>query len=223
GEPKEYLYSLYGMDYAEIFMTIMNQYANKKNAKYWLEKTPPHSLKINLLYKVYPDAYFIIIKRNLVDYLKSSFIYKNRIPVRKRNRIKKIRSLIFHYHIYNKILNLFSRTHNTNRVFVIKYEDLLLKNALITSKLFSFLNISTGKKIVSAYKANTSYVGKNKNQRIFSKKELRCIRFYNALFKLIPGYFYIVYIKLTEKIKHFFIEHGRNELPEWFFKTKDLK
>jgi len=58
---------LYPSTYAGVFRTIMDRFAEKHGAHYWIEKSPMHTSRIREIGKGYPDAQFVGILRSPVD------------------------------------------------------------------------------------------------------------------------------------------------------------
>ena len=72
GLNKDILYEERPKTYHDFFRLIMERFAEKRKADFWLEKTPSHSLYLEKISKYYPDAKFIAIKRDIVDTIKST-------------------------------------------------------------------------------------------------------------------------------------------------------
>ncbi|MHA1284992.1 MAG: sulfotransferase family protein [Promethearchaeota archaeon] len=111
GLNKDFLYNNRPKTYAGAFRLIMDTFAKKQRAEYWLEKTPAHTLYLNKIAKYFPNAKFVGITRDVIDVLRSAV----RRQTFKSNFKRKLFILkrIWRYFKYLKHLYRFkSRTHN---------------------------------------------------------------------------------------------------------------
>ena len=58
--------------YAKYFRIVMDAAATKHGARYWLEKTPSHTLHARFLAESYPDAVLLAVVRNTGDVVASN-------------------------------------------------------------------------------------------------------------------------------------------------------
>ena len=64
------VYNLYPTDYGEVFRFIMDEFTDKQNKSTWIEKSPRHAHKLDLILSLYPDALFLATRRELKDVVK---------------------------------------------------------------------------------------------------------------------------------------------------------
>ncbi|MHA1195493.1 MAG: sulfotransferase [Promethearchaeota archaeon] len=72
GLNKNFLYEHRPTTYVKAFRLIKDTFAKNKNALYWLEKSPGHTLYLRKISKYFLEAKFIGIKRNVLDMVKST-------------------------------------------------------------------------------------------------------------------------------------------------------
>lgn len=120
GLDKDLFYKKRPLDYPTFLKILMDNYAEKKGTDYWLEKTPSHSLHLNEIFRYFPDAKIIGIKRDIISVVKSSV--KLRDHLRKRLFRK-----AFGYFMFNKEIENFA---SNNRIMLIEYMDTFHKEII---------------------------------------------------------------------------------------------
>ena len=104
--------------------------------KYWAEKTPTNEFQIKRALKIYPNAKFIFIKRNIYDNLAS-------IKRWYRNSRRSEYSDIYNYFEELKLSNNIAERNKKHKNFLLlKYEDLILNTKHEMGKVCDFLNIN---------------------------------------------------------------------------------
>jgi len=112
------------------------------NSKIWGNKTPQNSENIDNLMKIFPDAYFLIVIRDVRDIClswnkkwgRNIFLCSHRYS----NRMKKAIE--------------FSKIIEPNHILFIKFENLLTKTDYTTKKITNFLDIQWSSKMLEHYK-----------------------------------------------------------------------
>jgi len=187
---KDIFYKERPTNYVQSFKLLMNTFAEKNNAEFWLEKTPGHTLYLNKLSKYFKTASFIGIKRDIVDILKSA-VRRNTF---RNNRIKKLFILrrVLQYYKYDKHLNKFNSI--SNRILLINYEFLRKNPKKIISKVCQFLNIEFESSLLTQhYEKGTSFSSfdnKFERERVLTKFEIKMVRWLSHIFRILPYIFY---------------------------------
>jgi len=125
----------------DLFEIIVYPYLCKQSCKnnlssiHWIEKTPFHYSLIDKIEKFYPQAQFVNIMRNPLFAIPSR---KKNIPSDKNKSIKTMS------HGWNAMINSFNtfKQENPDKIYLIKYEDLVNQTEENMGTLCKFLNIS---------------------------------------------------------------------------------
>ncbi len=213
GATKEFLYSLYPSTYEDIFRSVMDQFAIRAGAKFWLEKSPVHTLKINEMAKYYPDAKFISITRNIEDTIASNLKMRDITGTSKKERMNarynRIGRLVHEWTFYNKMIYRFNA--RSDKMMVITYEDLRSNTESILKIINSFIGVEYDERIINqSFKQNTSFKSKQDREKELSTSEIYFIKFVKVLYKLVPLELFIIRRKIN-------IRRRRGNLPGWFF------
>jgi len=107
--------------------------ADKQNAEMLIDKNPSYTIFATKISKVFPNAKFIWIVRD----------YRANILSRKQSVYLKSPNIAYNatrWKLYNEAAYSFF-CENPNKTILIKYEDLIEKNEIITKQLEAFLNI----------------------------------------------------------------------------------
>lgn len=128
------------MTYQEICKVIYTQFKvigiDKSNAKILLDKNPSYTIFSNKISKTSPESKFIWIIRD----------YRSNILSRKQNLVLKhppdIAYNAIRWKLYNKDANAFHK-EKSDKVILIKYEDLISNNFEVSNKLNEFLEINS--------------------------------------------------------------------------------
>jgi hypothetical protein len=209
GATKEYLYSLYPTTYEDVFRIVMDNYAEKQKAQYWLEKTPPHALIVDKLARIYPDARFISIIRNAEAVVASTIARSKFSGVNIFLRQYIIISTILSWTLYNKVLESFEK--QSDRIISIRYEELKsdLPTTLQTVCAFLGLHFETGM-CEQIFVPNTSFQN-SKREHALTNVEKILVRVLHRIFAFIP----VLMLKFLHRMKN--NTKKRPIFPSWFF------
>lgn len=209
------LYALMPSDYATVFRMVMEQFAQKQNAKFWIEKTPFHTPLIHKLNTYYPDAKFIAIRRNIEKVVHSAVgmaYNRNNGVLSERKKQQVVRATVKNYTYYNYILDTYSKRHKN--IHLIHYENLKANKKNVIGEIVNFLDLSFYSQLMTdKFPANTSS-SKEKTNEIKPMKIKRLHQFYSIAPSL---------LNLKQVIKHKFFNSKQgirmiNKLPEKYFK-----
>ncbi|MHA1284387.1 MAG: sulfotransferase family protein [Promethearchaeota archaeon] len=212
GLNKDLLYHHRPKTYVNAFRLIMDTFAEKKNASYWLEKSPGHTLYIKKIARYFPNAKFVGIKRNVVNMVKSTV----RRNVFKNNFSKKIFIIkrTWRYFKYLKHLYNFAFKSDKNTIKIIQYEDLKKNPVKTLEKVCEFLNLDFEPNLLEQkYKPNTSFTNFNNKQEresILTKFEVSLVKKLAFIFKSIPYWVFRVFY-------YFQVNLRQNKLPPWYW------
>ncbi|AEH45610.1 sulfotransferase [Thermodesulfatator indicus DSM 15286] len=133
--PEEKEYDLWRLYFLEFIKPVLKN-SEKKDIKYFLEKTPEHVFHIPLISKIFPDSKFIHLirdARHVVASLKRVFELNGRYisPT--------VAALVWKNCVSSGIS--FGRTLPQDRYFELKYENLRINTISLLSDIFSWLNL----------------------------------------------------------------------------------
>lgn len=225
GVSKRELYELFPANYAEVFRHVMDSFADSQNKSCWIEKSPRHTLELDLISKLYPDALFIATHRSLKDVVKSSLglqiKYSPLLVDNTKKRKIAIIQTIKSYYLKNKTIETFKKAH-PNKILISSYESLLKEKQIVMNKIFDFLDL-TPLEVDSNFAKNTSFK-KSKEQQddFFTSSEKRLINRYSFILSKLPLTYFNFRLKLIKKIRSRFRICQNPKLPVWFYRLHEF-
>lgn len=216
GVTKEFLYRLWPTSYEDCFRAIMDDYATRKGARYWLEKSPSHTLLTDQLAIFYPDATFVSIVRDVKSVVVSSLVLRNSkhesvVPNSIVSNYFAISTSVLRWIFYKKSLE--SLRKKSDRVTVVDYSSMHADRAGVLHLICDFLDLPFDPIMIedSAFAPNTSFrTGIDRDQAL-SDNQSRFVALLEQVFALIP-FSVLRFLHLGKKRLK-----GRPDLPEWFF------
>jgi hypothetical protein len=164
-------------NFYEIYRIMMENYAKRNNKKFWLQKTSPfQALKV---LKYFSEGYFVVIKRNIVDTLKSQF---QRYSTRgiKKSLYKKIYSYVFQ----EKILANICKRPN---VVYVQYEKLIENPDEQIRNVCDFIGIRFEPEMLNVtYRKNTSFKNESERNTIITGNNEIFLKIISKVFRLLP-------------------------------------
>jgi Sulfotransferase family len=134
-----------GVGPAGYFRSIMETAASREGARFWLEKTPTHTLHAKYLSAAFPDAKFIAVVRNHDEVVTSNVHgYFN------------ARSA-WHWFRHSLLTAVYEKVIARNRVTVIRYEKLVSDYSGTVLALLKDLGIERAVAPTSQFRRNTLY------------------------------------------------------------------
>ncbi len=134
-------------DFSSLCKAIYYEYANRQNkatAHLLGDKNPEYSLHIPTLARLFPEARFIHIARdpraNVLSYQKVSFDVSN------------VAALAYRWKLYNQDIQALQEEF-PNRIFVLKYENLLTNTEATLKEVCVFLQIEFTPELLNFYKS----------------------------------------------------------------------
>ncbi len=190
----------------EYFRVMMDRFAVGK--KYWIEKTPNHTLHADNLARNYPDARFIAIRRGFKDVLLSGIVmtmrHDRKSGEREKSKAYYILRLCFACAVYDRAL---SRHVGDRRFLHIRYEDLVRDTANVLRRVCRFLGIRYSERLLKArYRKNTSFDGMDRN-KLLGGVEMRCAVLLYHMLRAVP-------FAISGRVYRVF---ERRRLPWWFY------
>ena len=198
--------------YGCFFRNLMNEFATTKNSKYWVEKTTSHTLTLPEIKNVFPNAYFVATKRNIIDTVRSAIGLKVRNETIGKNdgTSKKLHILIevFRYHTFRKHVTRFARLNSS--IHTIEFEKLINEKDHVVKQLCQFLGFNYEKSMLDQqFKPNTSFAGNKDRKTTLNSQEKRLIEFLDHQISRLPFSVFRGAFQLKQRVL-------RNRLPNSF-------
>ena len=196
--------------YQDFFRRFMDKYAEKESSKYWLEKTPYHSLYVKELSDYYPDAIFISIERDVVDKIKSH-LKQHEKSSKLDSKLKGIIKGIISYRIVKVYLDELDKL--PNKSVRLTFEELKNNKENTIQNLFRNLELNYYKELLEdKYRPNTSFSSKEERKSVLSNNEIKFIRKLFWLTSFMPSQIYKTIAKLyLSRCKYV-------DPPDWFWR-----
>lgn len=204
---KAFLYSLWPTTYEQVFQTVMDRHAGRLGARYWLDKTPEHTLIAHKLSNLYPDARFVATIRNVHDVVNSTI---TRYQITKRNKIPRVIKVVLSWLRYKKAIEQFAK--HSDKILVISYEELKEAPERTYRKICNFLALEFESAMLQQhYIPNTTFLGGRDRSATLSSNDHQFIDVLVALEGVIPKALLDI---LSGDFRYVF---KKRNLPSWFF------
>lgn len=216
GIKKQYLLNNIYNDYFKFFKDFMDEFAKMNNSKYWVEKSPEHSLYIDEINNNYDNVKFVSIKRNIIDQVKSHLAL--RYPNGDYTLIELIK-LVFNYNLYNNNIQEYS----DDNIIRVEFKKLKNNTKEVMTEICDFLNISYNDNILDIrYERNTSFKKNNKRKSSkLSNVEERIISASNFIFSNLSARSLKKIKNLRNICSNLFNQkrkkYSKSSLPSWFY------
>ncbi len=172
----EELIDIYGF-----FRLLMEKFAASRGAKYWLEKTPKHTIYYRELLTQFPHAVFVVIQRRFENTLLSNL---NMFARPGGGRWRQIAEKVFRYVSDEKAIGKLKKVA-PKQVVAVSYEDLLKDKDSELLKVLDFLGLEK-LSLKSAFAANSSFDQKKIQKITLGKLDWKFIFLMKFLFGLLP-------------------------------------
>ena len=184
-------------DYFNLFRFIMEDLAMRTGKKYWLQKTNPFNALACITH--YNNGRFIVIKRNLVDNLKSNIQLRQNRKKGKQHVMKEV----FFYKYQEKLLYQIMKHEN---VSLVSYDALKDDTEKIMKKVCGHLRIDFQPSMLKVgFSPNTSFKSTDQRKKVLSMAQVRMINSYSRIFNSLPLSFFKIARSILADKKHRFI------------------
>ena len=208
GADRATLYALWPTSYEAVLHTLMDRYAQKKGARYWLDKTPEHTLMVEEIAALYPDAKFIAIIRDVEDVLASTVGRYGSEKMQHKKRLLFLTTLSWLHS--NKTIKRFAVT--SDRIFLTRYETLKNEPERVFQEMCEFLDLPFDSAMLEqAYRPNTTFRAGVKRSSVLSKQDKTLVRTTARLGDFIPK------TAMDAVRRVYALGGGRKPLPAWFY------
>lgn len=208
GVTRAELYALWPTTYEGLFTTLMEQFAAREQATYWLEKTNENTVMVDKLAQMYPNAKFVATRRDLLANMRSTV---GRYDLRGRKREVRIVRAAVDWVRHNKAVDDFARRH-PERIYCLSYEDLKEDIEGTLAGICAFLELDYDPTMaVQAFKANTTFREGRKRDEVFRPRDKRLMDAAVKAANLVPLAVLNALAGDLTQAAH------KKEIPDWFF------
>ena len=159
-----------------MFDLLMCEFARLHRKSYWLQKTSP--LRAAMALNYFDSALVVVVRRNMLDTLKSTW------AMQMRHRRRKILRTTFAYVRDRKIMDAIAKKR---KVVQVHYEVLRDQTQSEINRLCRELGLDPEKiSVQSPFRKNTSFQSEKQRESIMSREEAFIAKFAAALFGMIP-------------------------------------
>lgn len=214
GASKEFLYSLWPTDYAGVFRSVMDRFADEQGAEVWLEKTPDHAAVLDEVVAAYPDAKFIGVIRDPVANVASAM----NIPGSQRPAGSRLWALVrqaLGWRHYKNIITALAAS--SERMLIVRYEDMRSDLEAQMRRVCAHLDLPWDDAVLrQRYKPQSSFRNATDRERALSGAERRLITVSARVSGLIPDRLLALGAGIRRR------RAKRGPLPAWFFRLMPL-
>lgn len=164
---------------SKTFGILMDRYCERNGKSFWCQKVQPNGAERVL--RNFPDAKFIVIKRNAADIIRSMYVQTKSL-----GNDRSLYSIIYTYSIEEEIINSASATPG---VMTIHYEDLRKDAAGAVSGICEWAGLEFFPDMLKIpYEKNTSFSGGKKREDALTSGEERKMKILIFLMRAMPEF-----------------------------------
>lgn len=220
GATRDDLHSLWPATYEAVFRTVMDRYAARRGAGYWLEKSPAHTPLVARLAALYPDARFVGITRDAAAVVASTLgLLEMRYPERASRRAVRAREIletVVGWTYYNRAMRRFAA--NSSRILLVDYSSLEADLPGTLRTVCGFLRIPFEESMCRrSYAPNTSFRDGAARPRFLKAGERQLVRAATTLLAAVP--FQVLGTLRGARRRRYRLA----PLPDWFFSLLDTQ
>lgn len=207
---KDFLYALWPTTYEEVFRRVMDRFAERRQAKAWLEKTGVRERPLMKVLAAYPDARFVAIIRDCRTTCASTL--KGRESMGQAgNRIWSLICVALDWVYVVKTIRMLRRRYK--RVIVVRYEDMRADIEGTLRRILEFLELPWDPACLGQkYEPQSSFQDPQERRKALSFLDKGLIRLVAGLGHLVPRRAF----RLLQQFRGW--RRGRPSLPWWFFR-----
>lgn len=216
GVTPQKLRTMFPSTYAAVFRKVMDEVATKQGAAYWLEKSPAHTPLLPLLARLYPDAVFIGITRDITEVIASTLkmAINSKGELNPLTRKARLIQNVFLKIYYDRVMYDFACS--SKRIMLVSFSEFKADQESVLRNLCAFLNLEyVDGLLVSQYQKNTSFKSDKERQRIMTKAEVNFCRWAEKIINTAVPFWLMNFVYNAVKKPN-----KKKRLPAWFFKLR---
>jgi hypothetical protein len=190
--------------YAGAFRDLMEEMARRRDARFWIEKSPDHTLLCRQLARDFPDARFVCVVRESMSRVRSMVSGPKWRPRSYLGRILFLFRACAANDLYGRTLKRFSS--ECGRGILIRYEDLLGDADGNLRRITDFVGMPFEPTMLRArFAPNSSFRSSQERDRALSAFDRGLIRVFAGIFHFVP----LPLLRGINSWRH------RGHLPKW--------
>ncbi|WP_192361887.1 sulfotransferase [Mesorhizobium mediterraneum] len=200
--------------YSDVFRNLMDEFAHRRGAVAWLEKSPHHTLLAEELQREYPAAYFVCITRRTTTLVRSRLWSYGRVPPANPARTFLIAKACAANAFYGDYLRRFCA--GNPRAMLVTYEDLSRDLEPAMLRVLGFLGLPPDATVLRPpYKPNSSFNGQVSAKAALTAADRAAVAVFTAVMGLFPE-------PVLAAIRRRTIRAEAREFPKWVWdETQD--
>lgn len=215
GIEADWFWRLQPRSYPEAFRALMDETAWRRGGtRYWIEKSPHHTVLADELRATFPDARFICITRRRNDTVRSYLASAWDPPPRYPGRLLKLVRLTWTCDRYHRHVERFQR--QCDKAWTTTYEALKADTADLLGQACAFLDLSwEPAMMVPRYAKNSSFRSRSERRRQdLSLVDRTIVSLAAAIFSILP-------LRWIDRVAGH-LERRRGVLwPDWCWRRRD--
>jgi len=166
-------------DIIEVVKVLVEDFCKNEKSKFWLNNSPKQAFYVEELNQYFPDAYYIIIKRPVIDTVKSSVRkYENK-------SLKSMAKKVFRYR--TDFDAIYHHKKGLKNSIEIEFDDFINQKEETLKRVIQFLGLDwDGNVLKNPYEIQSSFSNKSGKKGYFGKRDERTVRLLNGMTKLLP-------------------------------------
>lgn len=215
GLEPEWLWTLGPRSYAATFRALMDEMTRRRGSgRYWIEKSPHHTVLADELHAAFPDAYFVCITRRTNDTVRSYLASAWTDPPRYPGRLLILIRLTFTCERYRRHLDRFG--DRCESVWATTYEALKTDTATRLQHLCAFLDLPWEPSMMEPrFAKNSSFSSRNERRR----RDLGVID--RVVIRLATAAFSVLPLRWIDRIAGLRESRRGVVWPDWCWRRRD--
>jgi hypothetical protein len=199
-------------DYVTAFRDVMEELARRRGARFWIEKSPHHTLLCRQLAHDFPDARFVCITRESISRVRSLLWGLRRKPPSYPGRILFLFRACAANDMYSRTLERFSSA--CDRSILIRYEDLLRDAEGTLRQITAFVGMPfEAAMLVPRFAPNSSFRSSEERDQALAATDRILIRVFSSILRAVP-------LPLLRRIDTWQRRRNPPNWPSWVWKRR---
>jgi hypothetical protein len=199
--------------YAAAFRDLMEEMARRQGARFWIEKSPHHTLLCRQLARDFPDARFVCVVRESSSRVRSLLWGVRRKPPSYPQRTGFLLMACASNDFYSRTLERF--TLECNRSILVRYEDLVHDAEGNMRRIADFVGVPFDAAMLEPrFAPNSSFRSAQERDRALGAVDRGLIRGFAMVLRLVP-------LPLLGRFNAWHNKRDRMSWPAWVWRRRD--
>jgi Sulfotransferase family len=202
-------------NYTAAFRDLMEEMARRRRARFWIEKSPHHTLLCRQLARDFPDARFVCVVRESLSRVRSLLWSLRRKPPSYPGRIGFLLAACAANDLYGRTLERFS--FECDRSILVRYEDLLRDAEGNLRRIVDFVGMPFEAGMLKPrFAPNSSFRSAQERDRALGVADRGLIRGFAMVLRIIP-------LPLLRRFSAWRNKRDRPNWPAWVWRRRDRR